>query len=720
MFRKFALGPFSVGVAVLALAAAGHLPNAGQARAATRTGPLITQAIDESRLIAPAGNIRPEANAANDRGLAPDDLAMDHVLLQLQRSPERERAFEERIAALHDPASPHYHRWLTPAQIGAAYGPDPKDIATVTGWLGARGFRVNHVYPNGMVIDFSGTAGQVRAAFRTEIHRLEVAGKPHLANMSDPQIPAALAPVVAGIVTLNDFPRHAAHLRHPGFTFSCGTTTCQAVAPADLATIYSLNPLFKTGITGKGQTVAVINDSNIGSASDWTTFRSSYGLSAHSGTFAQTHPAPHSGPTNCLNPGVNADEAEATIDAEWSGAAAPDAHIELATCADTNTIDGLLTAVLNLTQESAATRPQIISISYIECEAFQGAAHNAAYNSAFQTAVAEGISVFVATGDWLAAVCDANDPPPAASVFGIAVNGIGATQYNVAVGGTDFGDVLAGTASSYWSATNGATFGSAKSYIPEIPWNGSCASEPVAARLHFATTYGVKGLCNSPTSKTYGLNEVSGASGGPSRCATGSPSTAGVVSGSCAGYPTPSWQKGVLGLPANPVRNLPDVSLFSANWPWGHSYIMCDTLQGGCLTGWGGTSFASPILAGIQALVNQKMGATHGEGNPNVVYYKLAAKEYASATALAHCNSSLGNKASSACVFYTVTRGDIDAPCQAGSPNCFSPSGAVGVLSVSNSAYEPAYVTGKGWDFATGIGTLNAYNLVAQWHTVAP
>ncbi len=61
---------------------------------------------------------------------------------------------------------------------------------------------------NGLLIDFSGTAGQVREAFHTEIHQLDVKGVQHIANMSDPQIPAALAPAVVGVVSLHDFKPH--------------------------------------------------------------------------------------------------------------------------------------------------------------------------------------------------------------------------------------------------------------------------------------------------------------------------------------------------------------------------------------------------------------------------------------------------------------------------------------------------------------------------------
>ena len=138
-------------------------------------------------------------------------------------------------------------------------------------------------------------------------------------------------------------------------------------------------------------------------------------------------------------------------------------------------------------------------------------------------------------------------------------------------------------------------------------------------------------------SRTGALNTVAGG-GGPSGCATGVPADNFVVGGSCKGYAKPSWQKGVPGIPNDGVRDLPDVSLFAANGLWGHYYAFCfsDFENGGTpcegppvyWSGAGGTSFSSPIMAGIQALVNQKMGAA--QGNPNPVYYKLAASSVAS------------------------------------------------------------------------------------------
>jgi hypothetical protein len=208
--------------------------------------------------------------------------------------------------------------------------------------------------------------------------------------------------------------------------------------------------------------------------------------------------------------------------------------------------------------------------------------------------------------------------------------------------------------------------------------------------------------------------------GGPSACAAGSPSISGVVSGSCKGWPKPSWQS-VVGNPNDGVRDTPDLSLFAADGLWSHFYIFCwsDIANGGAACtgapgGWsgaGGTSFASPIMAGIQALVNQKTGSR--QGNPNPVYYQLAASEYGSSGS-STCNSSNGNAISSACIFNDVTVGDIDVNC-ARKHNCYFDGAASGVLSTSNSAYKPAYGTNTGWDFATGIGTVNAANLVNNW-----
>ena len=182
--------------------------------AQAQTSPRITTAINAGQMATLAGNTRPEAIPQNDLGLVADSLPLEHILLQLRRSPAQEQALSELIDQLHDPASPNFHQWLTAQDFGQKFGLAQQDLDTLTKWLQSYGFTVNVVYPNGMLIDFSGTAGQVRAAFRTEIHALSVNGTAHIANMSDPQLPAALMPAVAGIVSLHDFrPRQMKKVR---------------------------------------------------------------------------------------------------------------------------------------------------------------------------------------------------------------------------------------------------------------------------------------------------------------------------------------------------------------------------------------------------------------------------------------------------------------------------------------------------------------------------
>ena len=176
--------------------------------------------------------------------------------------PEQEDAVRNLIDDLHSADSPKFHQWLTAEEFGRNYAPAPEDVDKITAWLESHGFTVNLVYPSGMVIDFSGTASQVRQAFHTPIHRFQVNGKLHIANASDPQIPAAFAPVVAGVVSMHDFQPHSMKAVHRDYTYISGGNPYQAVVPADLATIYDLNPLFSKGYTGKGQTIAVIEDAD--------------------------------------------------------------------------------------------------------------------------------------------------------------------------------------------------------------------------------------------------------------------------------------------------------------------------------------------------------------------------------------------------------------------------------------------------------------------------
>ncbi len=266
--------------------------------------------------------------------------------------------------------------------------------------------------------------------------------------------------------------------------------------------------------------------------------------------------------------------------------------------------------------------------------------------------------------------------------------------------------------------------------MPEIPWNDSCGSQLLGQSYGYSVSYGYDGFCYASWGIAY--YDTAAGSGGPSGCATGESSQPGIVGGTCAGYPKPSWQS-LVGVPSDGVRDIPDVSLFAANGVWEHYYPICfsdgyscagapDTWAGG-----GGTSFASPIMAGIQALVNQKTGER--QGNPNPVYYSLAASEYGASGDNSCQSNPLGSAPSNSCIFYDVIMGDIDIDCQ-GYVDCYWPtepensptSPTVGSLTAdpTNNSYQAAYASTTGWDFTTGIGTINAANLVNNWPAQKP
>lgn len=736
----------TAGIPLVGCLIAFMLPIAAQSQSPKQL--LITQPVDEQNLVALGGSVRPEIQAANDLGPVADDLVLSHMYLQLKRAPGQDAAVKTLIDALHDPKAPEYHQWLAAAQIAERFGPADQDVRTISQWLESHGFSVNVVYPQNGVIDFSGPANAVREAFHTEIHQFGVNGQTHIANVSAPQIPAALAPAIVGVVSMNDFHPKPALRPRSQYSFPSGGFVYNAVVPGDLHTIYNFNPLYAAGITGQGQTVVVVEDSDVYNPQDWVTFRKTFGLNKEfpQGSFQQVHPQPSNAPNNggpCADPGVTYDDDEAIIDAEWASASAPNAAIVVATCANTNANFGAFIALQNLLT-GPGRPPGIVSISYAEAETIdQVPPPTQAYmTQLYQLAVLQGVSIFVASGDDGAAMVDYH---AATGLNGITVNGVASTPDNVAVGGTDFGDYYLGETSEYWSANNGKYFNSALSYVPEIPWNDSCASRLITNYFGYSTPYGTDGLCNSLAAiSREGLLNTGAGGGGPSNCASGTPSIYGsnetnyagyyaVASGTCKGYPKPVYQRLVPGIPNDGVRDLPDVSLFAADGVWAHNYLFCNSdlsdgpYYGGPCTGapstWsrgGGTSFAAPIMAGIQAMINQSTGSY--QGNPNYVLYALAALQY-NLGGVGPCNSTLGNQTNPSCIFHDVTLGDIDVPCQPlvadgvaiGTFNCYLPSGTYGVLSVSNTSYEPAFPATPGWDFATGLGSVNSYNLVQAW-----
>src|SRR5437660_1123360 len=678
-------------------AAAQTKPNSAPAAQAAAIPARITQAIDETQLVRLRGNVHPLARPELDRGPVSDATPMDRMLLVLQRGPDQEAALRQFMDQQQMKDSPNFQKWLTPQEFAKLYGPGDAESQTVTDWLTRQGFHNVRVGAGRTVIEFSGNVGQVRNMFHTEIHRFNVNGESRQANVADPQIPAALTPVVAGIVSLHNFPMKSMRHTVGAFTRNAdGTVTPQftgstnqffAVWPADFAKIYNI----PSTLDGTGGNIAIIGFSTI-DVNDARAFRTLFGLAAYDPIIVNNGP----------DPGINGEEGEADLDVQWSGAVAPKATIHYVNSEGTLTSDPLFLGAEYVVDNNS---DDVMSLSFGSCEARLGATTNAFLNSLWEQAAAQGITVTVSAGDNGTAGCD-NFNTAFAATSGLAVNGIASTPFNIAVGGTDFDDV--GNQAAFWNQNPGAndpvTRLSAKGYIPEVPWNDSCAATATPTNLTTCTT----------------ADNIVAGSGGPS-----------------ALYAKPAWQSGITpnGIAAGDNhRYLPDVSLFASDGPNSQSfYIVCQAdavsnpstscASSGALSflGVGGTSASAPSFAGIIALIGQSefnAGRSRRQGNANLVLYKIAA------TAANSCNSSTTPlTGSTTCAFYDVTKGNNSVPCTANSPagtspNCSSTTaGTNGVLVSPASPTTPAWTTAAGYDLATGLGSVNVANLATAWGT---
>jgi hypothetical protein len=668
-------------------------PASEAAATASPAAPRIAGSAAESSLVPLRGNVTSMAQARFDQGAAPTTTRLTHVRLVLRRSPAQEAALRQYLAELQQKASPNYHKWLTPEQFGRLYGPSDADIEAITGWLKSAGLSVDAVSPGRTNIEFSGPVGTVESAFRTSIHSFKANGQEFLSNVSDPQIPSALAPVVAGVAHLGTLkPKSAALLGPtgrfdaatgkrqvvatpsdgpaPAFTFNPGPNYLYAVA-SDLATIYdtpnkTLNGNYSSGNTydGTGVTVGIGGDSAI---------TPSY-VSAYRSLFVGNTTPPTV--TNVDGVSENGDDVEAYLDAEVSGGLAPGANIHLYVSSDL--FSGIEQALSDNTVD-------IFSLSFTECELGFTTADNAIVSGWWQQAAAQGIAVTVATGDSGSANCD-NPNSVEVAENGLQVNGLASTPYNIAVGGTDFYVLPSNftqyvTGASFYGSTGSANYyRSALGYIPESTWNDSTSPN------------------TSIADNSYTQEGIAAGGGGTSSCSTNT--TSGSTAGSCiSGYSKPIWQQGA-GVPADGARDIPDVSLLASNGFDQALYLLCfpdgsyqecqiDSSGGFYFSGVGGTSAAAPAFAGILALVQQKAGGRLGQA---------AAELYALA------NSSYGGS-----VFHDVTVGDNSVFCNA----YYYPSSCTQVA--SGWYFLTGYNTTAGYDEATGLGSVDVTNLVNDW-----
>jgi subtilase family serine protease len=603
----------------------------------------IMKEIDNSDRVTIPGTRSPRANLANEIGAVPAATKLHGISIMFRRSPAQEAALQALIGAQHNPASPLYHKWLTPDEFATQFGVAETDISKVQSWLEQRGFSVDAISRSKNRLSFSGDVGQVAATFGAELHYYGIHGKRYYAPSSDMSVPSALSSLVLSIANLSSF-RPRPHVKfRPNFTSSQSGN--HYLTPKDVATIYDINAAYTAGYTGAGQSIAVVGQSSV-AMSDIENFQKAAGLTTKDPTLVLV---PNSG-TAAVSSG---DESESDLDLEYSGGIATGAAI-LFVYVGNNTNYSVWDSLSYAVDNQIAP---VISISYGDCETELGSANYATLNSVLAQAAAQGQTVVAPAGDNGSTDCYGYTDLTTLQQEALSVDFPASSQYVTGMGGTEFpsSDVYSSNTTYWESASGGDLVSSALSYIPEQVWNDDSSS-----------------------------SGLSSGGGGISTLTA-----------------RPSWQTGVAGIPSGSYRLVPDISLDAS--PNNAGYLLCSSdsaatgIAGSCSNGFrdsnnayltvaGGTSFDAPIFAGMVAIINQKLNST-GQGVVNSVLYKLAA-----------------NSATYASTFHDITSGGND--CTAGSSYC-------------STAGQSEYSASIGYDEASGLGSIDFYNLLLAWPTTS-
>jgi len=547
------------------------------------------------------GSVHPLAIAGIDNGLVAPDMRIEGIQIYLTPSQQQWAALSQLIVDQRTPGNAFYRQWLTPKQFGEQFGASSENETAVKQWLYSQGFTEVTMSHSRMMVRFSGSASLVAEAFDTQIHSITSSGEKHYANLSDVSVPESLENLVYAVRGLDDFrPLPLYRKVSPQFTTTAGG---HDIAPGDIAAIYDIQNLYNSGIDGSGVTIAVVGQSDIDLA-DVAAYRKGFGLSANVPTIVMPYTDPGTIPAN---------ETEADIDLEIAGAVARNATILYVNTSDV--FDSMDYAIDN-------NLAQIISFSYCLAESPIASIYTPFELSALQ-ANAQGITIVAASGD---AGADGAGPDSAGGLCYPS-----SLPEVTGVGGTDF----VSPDSSYFTASNSTTGGSATGYIPEVAWS---------------------------------------LSGG----------------GASAIFAKPAWQVGE-GVPDDGARDIPDVAFYSISNNAG--YVICTS--GDCLTGSpnppsfgmvvGGTSASTPIFAGILALLNNHLVKdgiikAPGLGNVNPSLYLMAE--------------------TTPTVFHDIVQGSNTVLCTI--PTCENES--VG------------FSAGPGYDQVTGLGSVDAYQLITQWN----
>jgi subtilase family serine protease len=583
--------------------------------------------------------------------------------LVLARAPQVEQAYTQFLKDQQEPGSPDYHHWLTPAQIGQRFGASAHDINAVTVWLQSQNLRVDSVSNSRQRITFSGPASAVGNAFGAEMHYFTVSGEKRISINAEPQIPAALAAVIksiSGLYTIKIYPQHAASPVEglgDGPWWSAGSVSPDGSgfscggSPCNIIFPADFATIYNVTGVTGGITGAGQTIAIIGRSGVCKTDITN---------FASASAVTANIPTVIVPPlGITPPPAVCSGNASGDQSEATLDVTRSGSVAQGAALDLVVSSDTTTQDGVAIAATFVVDTPPTPAPKIMSISFGACEQQAGASGVQFWDNLFQeAAGEGISVFVSSGDSAAAgcdASFAPPPATQILSPNYICA---SSFATCVGGTEfadaanpNQYWSPTNGNGFESALSYIPEGAWN-----EPLNSS-------------NQP--------QVAGTGGG--------------VSGF---IPTPSYQTGT-GVPtARAGRYTPDVA-FSASIH--DAYFGCLAGNNQCSPNtafsiFAGTSAAAPDMAGIAALLDQKEGSAQGLLNPTL--YTLAA---APANAVFH-DVTVATSAVTGCVITTPSMCNNSTA---------GPTGLTGGLS--------GYLVTAGYDEATGLGSINVANLLANW-----
>jgi pseudomonalisin len=467
--------------------------------------------------------------------VAAGELKSITVSLQLRNTDQ----LDNFLKALHTPGNPSYHKFLTPEQFLAQYGPTQAQVDAVVAHLSKSGFKNISVSPNHTLISADGTAAAVTQAFNTSLKRFTHNGRNVYANDREAQVPASLANIVGSVLGLQNAAIH--HATHSGIQPQKTTTT--TAAGSEVTHIPTQYP----GIYG-AVTTPVASNAIVGTIAEGNM---TYTLQDFA-TFLSNNPSlPKLTPTVVYVGGENTSDESGEV--EWAldsqviyGTAGALKQLIFYTASSME--DAPLTAAYNAAV--TANVASVVNVSLGECEAdAKSSGSQAADDTVFKQAVAQGITFSVAAGD--------------AGPYNCAVDSVGTPGVAKSTTQKKTYDVSEPASSPYVMAIGGTALFTTSSgaYNGQAVWNEGTA----------ATNDGTNNTRIWSTGGGFSANE-----------------------------PAPTWQTASIVGSGHSTRGLPDL-VFDAASASGTNIYINQAANGTAYAPVGGTSMASPIFVGIWA-----------------------------------------------------------------------------------------------------------------------